>query len=130
MHGGVPARLVEDVPTITCLLLRTCLYVAIYISHVHYAVGSLPLANNAMHSPSNGPSEKRTNSIQRTELMPPLDTVHLNLRERTPPNFRTTDTDRTPDWLQPIHICLRKRTLKPHPPIFSACDWMPDAAIL
>ena len=32
MHGGVPARLVEDVPTITCLLLRTCLYVAIYIS--------------------------------------------------------------------------------------------------
>ena len=32
LHGGVPARLVEDVPTITCLLLRTCLYVAIYIS--------------------------------------------------------------------------------------------------
>ena len=28
-------------------------FIAIYItSHVHYAVGSLPLANNAMHSPS------------------------------------------------------------------------------
>ena len=36
------------VPTITCLLLRT-----LYTSHVHCAVGSLPLANNAMHSPSN-----------------------------------------------------------------------------
>ena len=35
------------VPTITCLLLRT-----LYTSHVHYTVGSLPLANNAMHSPS------------------------------------------------------------------------------
>ena len=35
------------VPTITCLLLRT-----LYASHVHYAVGSLPLANNGMHSPS------------------------------------------------------------------------------
>ena len=33
---------------ITCLLLRTCLYT----SHVHYTVGSLLLANNAMHSPS------------------------------------------------------------------------------
>ena len=38
------------VPTITSLLLRMCLY--LYTSHVHYAVGSLPLANNAMHSPS------------------------------------------------------------------------------
>ena len=37
------------VPTITCLLLRT-LY--IYTSHIHYAVLSLSLANNAMHSPS------------------------------------------------------------------------------
>ena len=36
------------VPTITCLLLRTCLQ--LYTFHVHYAVGSLPLANNAMHS--------------------------------------------------------------------------------
>ena len=39
---------------------------------------------------NNRPSEKRTNSIQRTELMRPIDfpidTVHLNLQERTPPN--------------------------------------------
>ena len=31
-----------------------CMYLLrkLYTSHVHYAVGSLPLANNAMHSPS------------------------------------------------------------------------------
>ena len=35
--------------TVYCALLLRKLYT----SHVHYAVGSLPLANNAMHSPSN-----------------------------------------------------------------------------
>ena len=39
------------VPTITCLLLRTWAG-NLYTSHVHYAVGTLPFANNAMHSPS------------------------------------------------------------------------------
>ena len=29
-----------------------CFSGSVYTSHVHYAVGSLPLANNAMHSPS------------------------------------------------------------------------------
>ena len=44
---------------------------------------------------NNGPSEKRTNSIQRTKLMPPIDfPIDTEPLRADTSQLRTTDTDR------------------------------------
>ena len=82
-------------PALVCLSLP-CMHIAMYRDDVYMHVLHTHSNNSASRqwryskTSNNGPSEKRTTSIQRTELMPlidfPIHTVHLNLRERTPPN--------------------------------------------
>ena len=68
---------------------------------------------------NNGPSEKRTTSLQWTAHFPPIDfTTELyisNLREANTSQLRTMDTDQAPDVPWPIQNYLRKRTVKLYP---------------
>ena len=51
---------------------------------------------------NNGPSEKRTTSLQRTAHLPPIDfsiEYITNLREADTSQLRTTDTDQAPTYL-------------------------------
>ena len=51
MHSPSNSRRILHSPCV-CTYNNVLAFQDLYTSHVHYAVGALPLANNAMHSPS------------------------------------------------------------------------------